>query len=95
MVQLTDALLTIETPPRYFSDGIQSFQQRIIPVWRRLYDRPLILSIATRYLNSNPGLRSRFKTFVNFPDYNADEPFDIFVKICKDQKNSLAPEAED
>ena len=39
-----------------------------------------------RFINSNPGLSSRFKTFVNFPDYNADELFDIFVKICKDQK---------
>ena len=36
-----------------------------------------------RFINSNPGLSSRFKTFVNFPDYNADELFDIFVKTRK------------
>ena len=48
-----------------------------------------------RFINSNPGLSSRFKPFVNFPDYSADELFDIFVKICKDQKNLLTPEAEE
>ena len=48
-----------------------------------------------RFINSNPGLSSRFKPFVNFPDYSADELFDIFVKICKDQKHLLTPEAEE
>ena len=48
-----------------------------------------------RFINANPGLRSRFKTFINFPDYNTDELFDIFVKISKDQKYLLEPAAEE
>lgn len=30
------------------------------------------------FINSNPGLRSRFNRFINFPDYSAEELFDIF-----------------
>ena len=31
------------------------------------------------FINSNPGLRSRFNRFINFPDYSAEELFDIFT----------------
>jgi len=31
-----------------------------------------------RFLNSNPGLRSRFKTFIDFPDYDESELLRIF-----------------
>ena len=30
------------------------------------------------FINSNPGLRSRFNRFIDFPDYSAEELFDIF-----------------
>jgi len=30
------------------------------------------------FINSNPGLRSRFNRYINFPDYTSSELFDIF-----------------
>ena len=31
-----------------------------------------------KFINSNPGLRSRFNKYICFPDYSADELMDIF-----------------
>lgn len=36
-----------------------------------------------RFVNSNPGLKSRFKRFVHFPDYEADELDAIFLKMLE------------
>ena len=36
-----------------------------------------------KFLESNPGLRSRFNTFIEFDDYNADELEEMFVKMCE------------
>lgn len=35
------------------------------------------------FFQSNPGLKSRFNTFIEFDDYNADELEQILVYICK------------
>lgn len=42
------------------------------------------------FLNSNPGLRSRFNKIISFPDYSAPELLDIFLRIC--DKNGLKPD---
>ena len=85
-------------------DSTRDFGQEAIATLLRMMENHrdrLVVIVAgyphemQRFINSNPGLSSRFKTFVNFPDYNADELFEIFVKICKDQKNLLTPEAEE
>lgn len=34
------------------------------------------------FLNSNPGLESRFNKFIFFEDYNEDELYDIFISMC-------------
>lgn len=36
------------------------------------------------FINSNPGLKSRFNKFINFEDYSIDELIDIFKKFCED-----------
>lgn len=38
------------------------------------------------FVESNPGLRSRFNKYIFFKDYTGDELFDIFLKNCKKQE---------
>jgi SpoVK/Ycf46/Vps4 family AAA+-type ATPase/nitrous oxidase accessory protein NosD len=35
-----------------------------------------------RFINSNPGLRSRFERYVGFDDYSPEELTQIFMKLC-------------
>lgn len=44
------------------------------------YEEPM-----EKFLESNPGLRSRFNKFISFEDYTTDELFVIFKGFCKDQ----------
>lgn len=44
-------------------------------------------------LNSNPGLKSRFKTKIDFPDYSAEELAQIFKQLCKEHQYVLTKEA--
>lgn len=37
-----------------------------------------------KFFESNPGLKSRFNTIIEFPDYEADELENILISICKD-----------
>lgn len=34
------------------------------------------------FFNSNPGLKSRFSTFIEFPDYNSSELMSILQRLC-------------
>lgn len=36
-----------------------------------------------KFFESNPGIKSRFNTFIEFPDYNAGELLSILVNMCK------------
>ena len=44
------------------------------------------------FLDSNPGLRSRFNKFIHFPDYTVEELTEIFAFTAK--KNGYAPDEE-
>lgn len=46
------------------------------------------------FLKSNPGLQSRFNTFIHFEDYNSMELYEIFVGLCKKNNYTMEPEAE-
>ena len=48
-----------------------------------------------KLLDSNPGLKSRFKTKIHFPDYSATEIYEIFIKLCRDHSFALTPAALD
>ncbi len=37
------------------------------------------------FVDSNPGLRSRFNKYIFFKDYTGDQLFDIFLSMCKKQ----------
>jgi SpoVK/Ycf46/Vps4 family AAA+-type ATPase len=47
-----------------------------------------------KFFESNPGLKSRFNTFIEFDDYNAEELFNIFRGICKKYNYTLSPSLE-
>lgn len=47
------------------------------------------------FLESNPGLRSRFNKFINFEDYTADEQIEILINNCKKQDYMLSRDALD
>lgn len=46
------------------------------------------------FVVSNPGLRSRFQTFIDFPNYSPDELFEIFKKFAADYHLIITPEVE-
>jgi stage V sporulation protein K len=48
-----------------------------------------------RFLNSNPGLRSRFAREIVFPDYSTDELLAITEKFARESEYTLAPGAAD
>ncbi len=45
------------------------------------------------FINSNPGLRSRFTRYFHFPDYTAEELVSIFEKMISNEEYSLSPSA--
>jgi len=53
------------------------------------YDQPM-----QRMLDSNPGLRSRFPTILQFPPYTAEELAEIFRRMMGKYDYTLSPEAD-
>jgi len=45
------------------------------------------------FIESNPGLKSRFNKFIEFPDYSAEELKDIFLMRCTKYGYTLSDEA--
>ncbi|HEY0016699.1 MAG TPA: AAA family ATPase [Longimicrobium sp.] len=46
-----------------------------------------------KFLDSNPGLRSRFNRFIHFDDYTPDELFKIMERMCGEHGYKLQPSA--
>lgn len=46
-----------------------------------------------KFLDSNPGLRSRFNRFIHFDDYAPEELFQIMERMCEEHGYKLAPSA--
>ena len=44
-------------------------------------------------IDSNPGLRSRFNKYFNFPDYNGEELLKILKRFCDSNGYNLSDEA--
>ena len=45
------------------------------------------------FIDSNPGLKSRFNRYINFPDYTAEELYRIFLMYTKKNEYTLNQEA--
>ena len=48
-----------------------------------------------RYIDSNPGLQSRFNRYISFPDYSSGELYDIFGMYMRKNQYTLSTDAED
>lgn len=48
-----------------------------------------------RFIASNPGLRSRFNKFFQFPDYNGEELVKIFDRFCENNGYAISKEVTD
>ena len=48
------------------------------------YDEPM-----EQFIESNPGLKSRFNRFIHFEDYTANEMYEIFCKLCAQNEYSV------
>lgn len=46
------------------------------------------------FFSSNPGLKSRFNTFIEFEDYNTKELLEILVSMCKNNDYNLTEKAK-
>ena len=47
------------------------------------------------FINSNPGLKSRFNKYIHFDDYTAEEMYDIFCLLCKKSAYVINDDASD
>lgn len=47
-----------------------------------------------KFFESNPGLKSRFNTFIDFDDYNEEELQQIMLQMCHNNCYALSSEAE-
>lgn len=50
-------------------------------------------SLMKAFVESNPGLKSRFNRFIHFEDYTPDELFAIFTSLCSKNQYLLSEEA--
>ena len=46
-----------------------------------------------RFIDSNPGLRSRFDRTIEFPDYTNDELVEIYVNLARERNFGVTPDA--
>lgn len=65
------------------------------------YRKDLVVIVAgytepmNKFFESNPGLKSRFNTFIEFEDYTGDELLKILMLMCKYDDYELTPAAID
>ena len=53
------------------------------------YSKPM-----KNFFSSNPGLKSRFNTFIEFEDYNTKELLEILISMCKNNDYDLTEKAK-
>ncbi|MCH5148760.1 MAG: AAA family ATPase [Clostridiales bacterium] len=50
-------------------------------------------NLMEKFIESNPGLRSRFKNYIQFNDYTGEELYKIFIGLCNKNQYTVQPEA--
>ena len=83
-------------------NGMDYGQEAISTLLKRMedYRDSLVVIIAgysnemKRFIDSNPGLQSRFTRYIDFPDYTSGELVDIFKMYMRKNQYTLSPDAE-
>ena len=101
--QALDGILFVDEAYALVSGGENDFgREAIDTLVKRMEDfrERLIVIVAgypddmTRFIDTNPGLQSRFTIHLNFENYTAPELVSIFKGFCEKNQYTLAPEAE-
>ena len=96
-------VLFLDEAYRLVEEGTKNFGQEAIGeiLTEMENNRDSLIVIAAGYagdmqnfLKANDGLPSRFKTTLDFADYNGEEMFRIFMNMCKKYQYVLTPDAE-
>ena len=94
-------ILYIDEAYTLAKDGNDFGQEAIDTLLKEMEDHrdDLIVIVAgyedqmSKFIYSNPGLKSRFKTFINFRDYSGEELYEIFDNLCKKSNMQVEQEA--
>lgn len=97
-----DGVLFIDEAYSLAKDGDSFGQEAIDTLLKRMEDdRDRLVVIVAGYTNemktfidSNPGLKSRFNRYIEFEDYSAEEMLTIFKNLATKQKYTLSEECE-
>jgi AAA+ superfamily predicted ATPase len=101
--QALDGVLFVDEAYALVAGGENDFgREAIDTLVKRMEDfrERLIVIVAgypddmKRFIDTNPGLQSRFTIHLNFEDYTAPELVTIFKGFCEKNQYTLAPEAE-
>lgn len=97
-----DGVLFIDEAYALAKDGDSFGQEAIDTLLKRMEDdRDRLVVIVAGYTNemktfidSNPGLKSRFNRYIEFEDYSAEEMLTIFKNLATKQEYTLSEESE-
>lgn len=95
-----DGILFIDEAYTLAKDGEDFGREAIDTLLKRMEDnRDRLIVIVAGYpdnmrtfIDSNPGLSSRFTRYIEFPDYSVPELCRIFASICRKNALQLSPE---
>lgn len=97
-----DGVLFIDEAYSLIAQGEDFGQEAVATLLKRMEDdRDRLIVILAGYteemeefINSNPGLRSRFNRYIFFPDYSADELAEIFLSMAKKHEYTMSEEVK-
>lgn len=99
--QADGGVLYIDEAYSLFSGGSSDFgEEAVATLVKGMEDRRNSLAVIVsgyedemqRFIDSNPGLRSRFQTFIHFPNYTAQELLEIFQGLAASYSIDVSPD---
>ena len=76
----------------FFSNAVETLDVLVV------YEKNTIsgyTDLMKEFINSNPGLKSRFNQYINFKDYKSNELRDIFYSLCQKEHLKLSDNCTD